>query len=149
MNQPVDGRCGRHRVLEDPFPVAAHQVAGDQHGAPLIAFRDRSEQDFGFFRALFDVANIIQDQQLDRIEPPQLLRQRRIALGGEQFPHQLRGGTEQHRMAQLNERVADRAGGVALAHSGQTQGQRVRGPFQELAARQLSQLAHQRRGASA
>jgi hypothetical protein len=49
-------------------------------------------------------------------------------------------------MAQLNERVADRVAGVALAHSGQTKGQRVLGPFQEPAACQLPQLAYQRRG---
>ena len=31
VHQPIDGGRGRHRVLEDPFPVAEHQVAGDQH----------------------------------------------------------------------------------------------------------------------
>src|SRR6202162_720626 len=40
MDQPIDCGRGRHRVLEDPFPVAEHQVTGNQHRAPLIAFRD-------------------------------------------------------------------------------------------------------------
>ena len=96
MDQPIDCGRSRHRVLEDPFPVAEHQVTGDQQRASLVAFRDQSEKNFRFFRTLFDVANIIQDQQLNRIEPPQLLRQHQIALGGEQFLHQLIGGTEQH-----------------------------------------------------
>src|SRR5260370_29545690 len=94
MDQTVDGGRGCHRVLEDALPVAEHQIAGNQHRAPFVAFGDQREQDLGFFRALFDVANVVQDQKLERIESAQLLRQQQIALGGEQLLNQLIRRTE-------------------------------------------------------
>ena len=42
--------------------------------------------------------------------------------------------------------MAERAGGVTLAHSGRAEGQQVDGASEELAARQLAQLAPQRGG---
>ncbi len=83
VHQPVDRGGGRHRVLEDLLPAAEHQVAGDQHRAPFIAFGDQSEQDLGFFRALLHIADVVQNQEFERIEAPKLLRQYQIALGGE------------------------------------------------------------------
>ena len=40
MDQAVDGGSGRHRILEDPFPITEHQIAGNQHRAPFVAFGD-------------------------------------------------------------------------------------------------------------
>jgi len=65
MDQAVDrGRSG-HWVLEDSFPVAEDEIAGNQHRASLVALGDQGEQDLGFFGVLFDVANVIQDQKLE------------------------------------------------------------------------------------
>ena len=69
VDQPVDRGGGRHRILEDALPVAEHQVAGDQHRASFIALGNQGEEDLRLFGALFDVANIIEDQELERIEP--------------------------------------------------------------------------------
>lgn len=55
------------------------------------------------------------------------------ALCAEQFLDELVSPAEQHRVALLDERVADRAGGVALAHPGQTEGQQFDGALRELA----------------
>src|SRR5262245_44494081 len=35
VNEPVDRGGGGHRVLEDPVPLAEHQVAGDHHATAL------------------------------------------------------------------------------------------------------------------
>jgi Bifunctional DNA primase/polymerase, N-terminal len=68
MDEPVDGRRSRHLVLEDPFPLAEHEVAGDQHGPTFIPFREESEEDFGFVRGLLHVAEIINQERLHQIE---------------------------------------------------------------------------------
>src|SRR5208283_129278 len=109
----------------------------------LIPLSDEREQHFGLLGALFDVADVVQNQQLGGIEPAQQARQRKITLGGEQFLNQLIGGPEQHRVALPDQRVAECGGGVALTHSGRAEGQQVDSAFQELAARQFAQLAPQ------
>src|SRR5271155_6078584 len=143
VDQAVDGRRGGHRLLEDALPFAKDQIAGDHHGAALIPLRDEREQHFGLLGALFDVADVVQNQQLGGIEPTQQARQRKITLGGEQFLHQLIGGPEEHRVALPDQCVAKCGGGVALTHSGRAEGQQVDSAFQELAARQFAQLAPQ------
>ena len=37
MNQTVNRRHGGHRILEDAFPFAKHQIRGDHHGLAFIA----------------------------------------------------------------------------------------------------------------
>src|SRR5678815_983777 len=62
MNQPVD-RGGRgHRVFEDPFPFGERQIAGNEHAAALVAFRQEREQNFHLFTALLYVTEIVDDQ---------------------------------------------------------------------------------------
>jgi hypothetical protein len=145
VNQAVDSRRGCHRLLEDALPFAEDQIAGNHHRTALVALRDERKQYFGLFGALFDVADVVQNQQLSRIKPAQQARQRKIMFGGEQFLHQLIGGTEQHRVALLDQRVAERCGGVTLTHPGRAEGQQVDGTLKELATRQFAQLAIQRR----
>ena len=38
MDESVDGGHGRHRVFEDLIPLGKHQIAGDHHAAPFVAF---------------------------------------------------------------------------------------------------------------
>ena len=48
MHEPINCRHGGHRVLEDLIPFREHQVAGDHHAAPLVAFGKEREQHFHF-----------------------------------------------------------------------------------------------------
>src|ERR1035437_3056249 len=48
MHEPINCRHGGHRVLEDLIPFREHQVAGDHHAAPLLAFGQEREQHFHF-----------------------------------------------------------------------------------------------------
>ncbi len=36
MHQAVDGRSGRHGILEDLLPLGEGQVTGQQHAAALV-----------------------------------------------------------------------------------------------------------------
>ncbi len=46
------GGCG-HRILEDAFPVAEGEVAGNQDAATFVAFGQQVEQDLHLFAARF------------------------------------------------------------------------------------------------
>src|ERR1035437_4580666 len=48
MHEPINCRHGGHRVFEDLLPFREHQVAGDHHAAPLLAFGQEREQHFHF-----------------------------------------------------------------------------------------------------
>ena len=43
MRQSVNCGHGCHWVLEDFIPFGEHQIAGDHHAAPLIAFGQERE----------------------------------------------------------------------------------------------------------
>src|SRR6201995_490235 len=44
VNEPVDRGGGGHRVFEDPFPLAEHEVAGDHHATALVTLGEEGEQ---------------------------------------------------------------------------------------------------------
>ena len=62
VNDAVDG-CGRgHRVFEYLVPLAKDQIAGDDHGAPLVALGHESEEDFNLVRRLLHVTDVVEYQ---------------------------------------------------------------------------------------
>ena len=66
--QPIDGGGRRHLIAEDAVPLAEHEIARQQDRAPFVALREEREQHLGFFGALLDVAQIIEQQDLKVIE---------------------------------------------------------------------------------
>src|SRR5688572_24838733 len=68
VDQAIDGSGCRHLVLEDAVPPAEHQVARDHHRPALIALGEQREQYLGVLRALADVAEVVEDQQLVVVE---------------------------------------------------------------------------------
>jgi hypothetical protein len=59
MDDPVDGRRRRHRVLEYPVPLGENEVRGDDDGPPLVAFRQEGEQNLRLIPGLLDIADVI------------------------------------------------------------------------------------------
>src|SRR5450756_2741996 len=80
MDQPVDGGGRRHLVSEDPIPLAEEQVARQHHGAALVAFGEQRKEHLRLFRALLDVAQIIEQHDLEVVELAQGPWQRKVAL---------------------------------------------------------------------
>src|ERR1700719_108887 len=68
MDQPVDCRHRRHRILEDFVPLAEHQVGADQHAASFITFGKKGKKYFHLFSALLHVAQVIEDDRLKAVE---------------------------------------------------------------------------------
>ena len=79
------------------------------------------------------------------IELAQGARQIEIPLRREQLLHEAVGRHEEHRVAALDERVADGTQRVALADAGQAEGQHIGRLVEEVALRELLELADQRR----
>ena len=78
MDEAVDRGGGRHGVLEDPVPLAEDEVARDQQRAALVALGEQREEDLGLLGALLDVAEVVEDQELEEIE---LAQEARAARG--------------------------------------------------------------------
>ena len=67
-------------------------------------------------------------------------RQGQVALGGEEVLHQPVGRGEEHRPTRFHQTVAHGAQCVGLAGAGQSEGQHVDAPLNEVAAGQFPQL---------
>jgi hypothetical protein len=68
VDQAVDGRGSRHGIFEDSIPLSEGEIAGDEKGAALVAFRHECEENLDFLGALLDVSDVVEDQQLEGIE---------------------------------------------------------------------------------
>ena len=60
MHQAVNGRHGRHRILEDLVPFGEDQVAANHHAAPFIPLGQKREQHFHFGPVLLHVAQVVE-----------------------------------------------------------------------------------------
>src|ERR1700739_79509 len=120
-------------------------MSGYHHRVLLVTLSDQREQPLGLCGALFVVPCISKNQQPPRVKPAQQARQRQVTFGGEQFLDELISGSKQHRVALLNEDVAECARRMALTHPGRAERQQIGGMLEELPARQFAQLAPQRR----
>ena len=83
--------CGgrRHRIFEDLIPSAEHKVAGDQHRAALVSLGDQSKQNLHLLPALFDIAQIVEDQGVKAVQALELGGQPEITLGSRKPLHEL------------------------------------------------------------
>ena len=69
MDEPVDGGERHGGIGEDPVPLSEGLVGGDQDGSPLVAGADQLEEHAGLGLVLGDVGEIIEDQQVELVEP--------------------------------------------------------------------------------
>jgi len=82
MHEAIDGCGSCHRILEDLVPFAEDKITGDNHASPLIAFCKECEEHLDLFGALLDVADVVQNQDIEFIEFAQSSGQRQVAFRG-------------------------------------------------------------------
>src|SRR6185312_11887238 len=80
MHEAVDGGRGGHGILEDAVPLAENEVRGDDDGPPLIALCEKGEQDLDLVGRLLDVANVVEDDHVEEVEPTECPGQAEVAL---------------------------------------------------------------------
>ncbi len=73
VREPVQQGGGHAFALEDLVPVAEREIAGDQQAAAFVAVGEHLEQQLGSGAAERQVAEFIDDQQ---VNPVELLQQR-------------------------------------------------------------------------
>ena len=146
MDEAVDGGGGGHGILEDPVPLAEDEVAGDEHGAALVALGHEGEEDLDLVGVLLDVADVVEDEQLEVVELAQGAGEVEVALGGEEVLDEAEGRDEEDRVSLLDEGVADGGADVGLAGAGEAEGEAVCSLIEEAAGGELLDLAHQRPG---
>ena len=96
-----------------------------KHGAALVAGADQLEQDGGFRLVLADIGEVIEDQQVEAVEPVDGGLEGEFAARDLQPLHQVGGAGEQHAPAVLHQRQADGRGEMRLAAAGCTDEEQV------------------------
>ena len=92
VNDPVDGR--RHRALEELLPLAEHHVPRHDDRATLVALRDEREEDLPLLRSLFEITQVVEEQDIEAIQLTQRTRKIEISLGREKILNELIGRNE-------------------------------------------------------
>jgi hypothetical protein len=81
VHESVDQGGGDHRVAEDLAPRFESAVAGDDDRAAFVAAGDEREEEVRGLSFEREVADLVDDQQLVALEPPELLVERVALLG--------------------------------------------------------------------
>ena len=93
VHDPVNRRGGDHRVGKDAFPLREDQVRRDAQRPAFVAFGNQGEEDFRLFGALGQVAQVVEEQEVEVVQFAEPAGQIQVALGGQQFLHQaVKGG---------------------------------------------------------
>ena len=92
MDDPINGGGGGQRVFKNLIPLRKDEIGGDNDTAPFITFGQKSKEDLHFFAALLDVADVIENDDLETIQPFEFPFQIVVAFGSEQAIDQLVGG---------------------------------------------------------
>ena len=109
----------RHVVVgEELTPGGEVLVGGDDHRAVLVQGIDQLEQVVAGLAVHRQVAQLVDDQQVELLQRGDLLFQLTLDLGQFQLLHQGQRGGEQHLVAGLDGLLADADGQVGLAHPG-------------------------------
>src|SRR5205823_12905203 len=118
VDEPVDQGGGDDGVAEDLGPLLEAAVRGDDERAAFVAARDERKQQVGGLAFEWEVADLVDDQQVVALEPAQLLLELvavlRLLEPGDPF---LRG-REGDAVAALAGFEAERDREVALAGAG-------------------------------
>ena len=129
VDDPVDCRGGGHGVGEDALPLGEDQVRCDAQGPAFVAFCDEGEEDLGLLVALGQVAEIVQEQEVEVVQLAQLSGQVEVALGGQQVLYQTVGRREEDGMSGFRKVVAEEFNelwAIDLKGNARTSGERRR-----------------------
>jgi len=133
VDQAVDGRGGRHGVLEDLFPLAERQVAGQQHAAPFVTLGQKREQHLHLLAALLHVADVVDDHGIVFRQPLDHPRQLQVPLRDQQFLHQQAAGAEQDRSPLPDQFLTERTQKMGFARTAFAENEHVLSAVEEVA----------------
>ena len=121
MNEAVDHRGGDDVVAEDLAPGAERLVGGDDQRGAFVAARDEHEHQVRGLGVERDVADLVDDQQRDPLQPVELVVEAALALGVGQQRDPFGGGAERDAVAGQAGADPERDRQVRLAGAGRAE----------------------------
>src|ERR1019366_4373240 len=82
VNEAIDGGERHGGIWKDLAPSTERLIGGDQGGSTFVSGADQLEQDGGFGLILADIGEVVEDQQMEAIEPVDGGLERQFAAGG-------------------------------------------------------------------
>ena len=118
MNEAID-RGERHGGIgEDLSPLAERLVGGDEHRATFVSCADELEQHAGLGLVLGDIGEIVEDQEVEAIEPIDGGLEIELATRDLELLDEVGGAGEEHAPSVLDQGEADGGREMALAAAG-------------------------------
>ena len=115
MDETVDGGERHGGVWKDLPPCPEWLIGGDCDGTAFVASADQLEQHGCLSLILADVGEVVEDQQVEAIEPIDGGLERQFAPRDLQPLHEVGGSGEQHTPAVFHQRQADGGRQMRLA----------------------------------
>lgn len=114
-------------------------VGGDDNGPLLVAFTDQLEEERGRLLGEFQIAQLVNDQEIKSRQILQEFDQASGHIGGGQIECELFGCGKENTLALLTGLEAEGDGQMGLAHAGRAEEEDVPGLLQEVERGQLPQ----------
>ena len=142
VDKAVDGRHGRHGVFEDLVPLGEDQVGGDDDGLLLVALGEEMEEYLHLLGRLLDVADVVDNDGVEALEPGDGLRELQVALGDQKLGNQTEGRDEEDLELVAADPLAGQCGHeMALAAAGETEAKQVVAAADKIRFEETRQLA--------
>src|SRR5882672_11353931 len=125
MEDPVQDGGGDDPVAEDLPPAAEALVAGEDHGAALVAAADELKEQVGPVAIDGQIADLVHDEQAGHRVDLELVVQTALAEGAGQSGNEDGGRGEEHAVAVLDGLEAEPHGEMGLAHPGRAEDHQV------------------------
>ncbi len=132
MHQSIDGCRRGQRVFKDALPFREDEVAGQQHAAAFVAMGQQREQYFHLLAALLHIAQVIDDQSREAIQPLQFFLQPESRFGQKQPLHQQYAGSEINGVTLLDQLMAQGAQKMRFPATGIPEHEDILSPGQKV-----------------
>src|SRR5512132_3018623 len=125
VDEPVDHGQGHGWVGEDLAPLTERLVCGDEDGAAFVARADELEQHAGLGLILADVGEVVEDQEVEALEPVDGGLEGEFAAGDLELLDEVGGPGEQDPRSVVNQGEADGCGEMAFSAAGWAEEEQV------------------------
>jgi len=102
VDQSVNGGDRHHVVGKDLMPLAKGLIGGDEQAFAFITMGNEFKEDRGFGFGLFDIAEVIHNQQVEAVQFAEGVAQQQLDFGLLEVLDQSRGTEELDPFALLN-----------------------------------------------
>lgn len=141
VDEAIYGSNGHHRVREDGIPLAKGMVCGNQETATLVAMGNQLKENGGFRLIFFDIAEVVEDEEVKAVQFRQGSWELELELGVLQLLHQGHRREELDALAQIDRLLSHGGSKMGFADTAWPQKDQV---FRLLQPRGVLHQLHQR-----